>query len=109
MKRSIKVLLSCALFTFSSYSLAFSDAAKIGANAGAMSYCKDNVISKNQRFKYNALAARSLREFNELGSGERTKALIWKNAANNGEYLGKPLTKKRCESVRNSLFVLYGM
>lgn len=104
-----KILMGSLSMVMALPAFAISDAAKIGANAGAMSYCREQVVSANQRMKYATLATRSLQEFEKLEGDEKTKALVMKRAADNGEYLGKPLTNKRCKKIRNSLFVLYGM
>ncbi len=87
--------------------LADSDAVKVGANAGAMSYCKDKVVSRNDRAKYNVQLVKALEEFDALDKKERRRAVVSKNAADKGDYLGNPLTKQRCESVRNTLIVRY--
>ena len=85
----------------------FSEAAKIGANAGAMQYCRDKVASKDDRGKYNLLAIQSAKEYDDLDSGDRLKALVYRKAAEDGDYLGDPLTEKRCDSIRKLLFVKY--
>jgi len=83
----------------------FSEAAKIGANAGAMNYCKDNVASSDDRSKYKLLAIKALKKYDDLSSDEKVKALVFRKAAEGGDYLGDPLTEKRCDSLRKLLFL----
>jgi hypothetical protein len=83
----------------------FSDAAKIGANAGAMTYCKDNIAAEEDRGKYNLLAIKTLKEYDDLDSEDRLKALVFRKSAEDGEYLGDPLTEDRCDSIRKLLFL----
>jgi hypothetical protein len=85
----------------------FSEAAKIGANAGAMKYCRDKVASKDDRGKYNLLAIQSAKEYDDLDRDDRLKALVYRKAAEDGDYLGDPLTEKRCDSIRKLLFIKY--
>lgn len=84
----------------------FSDAAKIGANAGAMNYCKDNIASEDDKGKYNLLAIKTLKEYGDLESDDKLKALVFRKAAEDGDYLGDPLTEDRCDSLRKLLFLL---
>ena len=84
-----------------------SEAAKIGANAGAMKYCRDNVAKRDDRSKYNLLAIKSAKEFDDLDSDDKVKALVYRRAAEDGEYLGDPLTEDRCDQVRKLLFLKY--
>ena len=85
----------------------FSEAAKIGANAGAMKYCKDKVASGDNRGKYNLLAIEAAKRYDDLDRNEKRRALVTRKAAEEGDYLGDPLTKKRCDSLRKVLFVEY--
>ena len=104
---------SCALVTLLLFpaSLAFgdvmSDASKVGANAGAMSYCKDHVSSDDDRSKYSLLSVKTMEEYNDLSDDDKVKALVMRKAAENGDYLGKPLDEDRCDSLRKSLFLRY--
>ena len=85
----------------------FSEAAKIGANAGAMKYCKDKVASGNNRGKYNLLAIEAAKRYDNLDRDDKRRALVTRKAAEDGDYLGDPLTKKRCDSLRKLLFLEY--
>lgn len=85
----------------------FSEAAKIGANAGAMKYCKDKVASGDNRGKYNLLAIEAAKRYDDLDRAEKRRALVTRKAAEDGDYLGDPLTKKRCDSLRKLLFLEY--
>lgn len=84
----------------------FSEAAKIGANAGAMKYCK-NKVSGDDRGKYNLLAIEATKRYEDLERSEKRRALVTRKAAEDGDYLGDPLTKQRCDSVRRLLFLEY--
>jgi hypothetical protein len=85
----------------------FSEAAKIGANAGAMKYCKNRVASGDDRGKYNLLAIEATKRYDDLDRDEKRRALVTRKAAEDGDYLGDPLTKKRCDSLRKVLFLEY--
>ena len=85
----------------------FSEAAKIGANAGAMKYCKDKVASGDNRGKYNLLAIEAAKRYDDLDRGDKRRALVTRKAAEDGDYLGDPLTKQRCDSLRKLLFLEY--
>lgn len=71
-----------------------------------MEYCRDHATGANEK-KYKLLATQAFKEFNALEFGEKTKALIVKNQAENGGYLGDSLTKKNCNSLRKMLHVQY--
>ena len=85
----------------------FSEAAKIGANAGAMKYCRDKVANSDDKSKYKLLAIKSAKEFDDLDGDDKIKALVYRKAAEDGEYLGDPLTEDRCDKVRKLLFLKY--
>ena len=85
----------------------FSEAAKIGANAGAMKYCKDKVASGDDRGKYNLLAIEAAKRYDNLDRKDKRRALVTRKAAEDGDYLGDPLTKNRCDSLRKVLFLEY--
>jgi hypothetical protein len=53
------------------------------------------------------LKLKTLEEYQDLDSGDRARALVMKKAAEDGEYLGDPLDKSRCNSLRKMLFVKY--
>lgn len=84
-----------------------SEAAKIGANAGAMRYCRDKVASKGDQSKYKLLVLKTAEEFDELDSGDKVKALAYRKAGEDGDYLGDRLTEARCDSLRKTLFIKY--
>ena len=84
-----------------------SEAAKIGANAGAMNYCKDKIASDDDKSKYSLLSIKAMKEYKDLDSSDRVKALVYRKAAEDGDYLGDPLTEKRCDSLRKMLFIKY--
>lgn len=102
--RNALLILLTSTIGFNAY--AITDASKIGANAGAMSYCYDRVASKDKS-KYRLLKLKTLEEYQDLDSGDRARALVMKKAAEDGEYLGDPLDKSRCNSLRKMLFVKY--
>ena len=83
----------------------FSEAATIGANAGAMNYCRDNIASDEDRGKYNLLAIKTLKQYDDLPSDDKVKALVLRKAAEDGDYLGDPLTGDRCDSLRKLLYI----
>lgn len=84
-----------------------SDAAKLGANTGAMKYCRDKIASDDDRGKYNLLVLKTTEEYGDLDSDEKLKALVFRRAAEDGDYLGDPLTEDRCDSIRKILFLKY--
>ncbi len=84
-----------------------SEAAKIGANAGAMDYCEKRVAAEDDKSKYKLLSISTYKEFEDLDSSDKAKALIYKKAAEDGDYLGDPLDKGRCDSLRKMLFLKY--
>jgi hypothetical protein len=84
-----------------------SEAAKIGANTGAMEYCKKRVAKDDDKSKYKLLSISTYKEFDDLDSSDKTKALIYKKAAEDGDYLGDPLDEGRCDSLRKMLFIKY--
>lgn len=85
----------------------FSEAAKIGANAGAMDYCEKRIAKGDDKSKYKLLSINTYKEFDDLASSDKTKALIYKKAAEDGDYLGDPLDEDRCDSLRKMLFIKY--
>ena len=92
----------------SAYADIFSEAAKLGANAGAMNYCRDNFMTEDDNGRYNILAIKTLEDFSNLPSGEKVKALVYKKAAEDGDYLGDQLNQERCEDLRQILYIQYG-
>jgi hypothetical protein len=90
------------------YADLISDEAKLGANAGAMNYCRDNFMTDDDKGLYNILALKTLEDFNRLSSGDKVKALVYKKAAEDGEYLGEPLGQIRCVELRQLLYIQYG-
>jgi len=107
MVRSIHLFSLLVLGIFTTSAWAVSEAAKIGANAGAMEYCRDNIASSDDRGKYNVVSLQALGEFNDLDSDDKLKALILKKAAGDGDYLGDPLDEDRCDGIRKLLFLRY--
>jgi hypothetical protein len=90
------------------YADLISDESKLGANAGAMSYCRDNHMTEDDNGRYNILAIKTLQDFDRLSSRDKVKTLIYKKAAEDGDYLGEPLEQKRCEDLRQLLYIQYG-
>lgn len=84
-----------------------SEAAKIGANAGAMGYCKKKIAKGDDKSKYKLLSISTYKEFDDLDSSDKAKALLYKKAAEDGDYLGDPLDEGRCDSLRKMLFIKY--
>jgi len=84
-----------------------SEAAKIGANAGAMDYCEKRIAKGDDKSKYKLLSLSTYKEFDDLDSSDKTKALVYKKAAEDGDYLGDPLDEGRCDSLRKMLFLKY--
>ena len=79
-----------------------SDATELGYRAGAMSYCKDHHAGDDEA-KYSLLAISTYKDLDELSSDEKAKALlVMKAVEDNGEYLGKKLDQRRCESLRKT-------
>ncbi|MGR5145180.1 hypothetical protein ACQKP8_01375 [Photobacterium alginatilyticum] len=104
MKRlSLLAAVSITLFsTLPAHAEIFSNAAKLGANAGAMQYCKK--IDASNQGKYNLLGIKTLKEYEQLDTGDRTKALVYrKKAEQKGIYLSEPLNKERCRKIRRTL------
>ncbi len=104
----LTVSLVSILFSDSVFADIFSEEAKSGANAGAMNYCRGNFMTEDDNGRYNILALKTLEDFNDLSSADKVKALVYKKAAEDGDYLGKPLTQERCEDLRKLLYVQYG-
>ncbi|MDN2481202.1 hypothetical protein [Vibrio agarivorans] len=84
----------------------FSDAVKTGANAGAAEYCLDRHAGDNKS-KWRLLKVKTTKAYGNLNSKERTKALVARKAAEDGEYLGDKLNGKRCDSLRKMMYVKY--
>jgi hypothetical protein len=105
---TLVVLGSIALFAMGTVSAdVFSEAAKIGANAGAMKYCKNKVAAGDDRGRYNLLAIEATKRYDKLDRNDKRRALVTRKAAEDGDYLGDPLTKQRCDSLRKVLFLEY--
>ena len=108
---TIGLLLAAGAFTVIAAPTAsadvFSEAAKIGANAGAMKYCRDNIASDSDQSRYKLLALQSAKEYDNLSSDDKVKALVYRKAAEDGDYLGDRLTEARCDSIRKVLFIKY--
>lgn len=85
-----------------------SDASKLGANAGAMEYCRDNFMTDDDNGRYALLVAATTKDFASL-DGDKAKALVMKKAAEDGEYLGDKLDAGRCESIRKILLTQYAI
>ena len=97
-----------ALIASSAGAEVFSDAAKLGANVGAMQYCADCCADDDDKKKYKLLRLKTLKEYGDLNSDEKAKALILrKKAEDDGDYLGKKLDKDRCDSIRKMLQLKY--
>jgi hypothetical protein len=111
-KQSLILGLTTSLISVFSCNSAYADLiskeAKLGANAGAMNYCRDNFMTEDDNGRYNILAIKTLEDFTRLPGGEKVKALVYKKAAEDGEYLGEPLDKERCEDLRQILYIQYG-
>ena len=103
--RNALLILLTSTIGFNAY--AITDTSKIGANAGAMSYCYERVASGKDKSKYRLLKLKTLEVYQDLDSGDRARALVMKKAAEDGDYLGDPLDKSRCNSLRKMLFVKY--
>ncbi|WP_248641458.1 hypothetical protein [Vibrio crassostreae] len=102
----IKTLaLSMIVLTANAY--AITDASKIGANSGAMNYCYDNFSDPSQNSKYKILKMKTYEKYRDLPSDERARALLMKRAAEDGDYLGDPLDKNRCNGLRKMLYIQY--
>ena len=74
-----------------------------------MTYCEENVADDDDKEKYKLVRMQALDVFDEIEEGEaKAKALLVRSAAqDDGDYLGKKLTKERCESVRKVLGIKY--
>ncbi len=106
------LLIACAISALAvpaAHADAISDAAKLGANAGAMKYCRENFATDEDEGRYKLLALAAGKELGDLSEG-KTKALLMKKATEEkGEYLGKPLDQGRCESIRKILATKYAI
>ena len=86
----------------------FSDAAELGANAGAMAFCGDAFADDDDDGRYKLLELKLLEEFGDLPDDQKVKALVLKKAAeDDGDYLGKKLDRDRCTSLRKMLYLKY--
>ena len=74
--RNALLILLTSTIGFNAY--AITDASKIGANAGAMSYCYDHIASSKNESKYRLLKLKTLREYQDLYRSDRTKVLVIK-------------------------------
>lgn len=86
-----------------------SDAAELGANAGAMTYCRERFATEEDDGRYKLLALAAGRELGKLTGEAQAKALLVKKSAEDGDYLGKPLDQERCTSIRKLLVVKYSI
>lgn len=107
LRKTLPPLVASTALVGSLLAHALSDAAEIGANAGAMTYCRDKFADKGTKSKYKLLKLRTWEAYDELDDGDRAKALILKDKAEDGDYLGKPLTEDRCDSLRKMLYLKY--
>ncbi|TDR76214.1 hypothetical protein [Photobacterium lutimaris] len=107
MEKMKAVAVACTLMLMTSNVYAVSDAAKVGANAGAMMYCYENVAKSSQHSKYKILKIHTYDEYKKLPDSDRAKALIMKKSAEDGDYLGDRLDSRRCDSLRKMLYVKY--
>ncbi len=107
LRKTLLPIVAGITFIGSQQALALSDAAEIGANAGAMSYCGDKFADKDTKSKYKLLKLKTYEAYDDLDSDDRAKALILKDKAEDGEYLGKPLSESRCDSLRKMLYLKY--
>lgn len=107
MLRNIRIAVVAVILMFAISSAGaevFSESAKLGANTGAMQYCADNFADADEKGKYKLIRLKLLKEFDALESGTKTKALIYRKAAEEkGQYLGDKLDKQRCDSIRKLL------
>lgn len=109
MKRTFAIsMIMAAALQAPSASAQVSDAAKLGANAGAMEFCRDNFMTDDDNGRYALLVAATTKEFASL-DGDKAKALVMKKSAEDGDYLGDQLDAGRCESVRKTLLTQYGI
>ena len=108
MKNILTGAILAAALTTSSAQAQVSDAAKLGANAGAMEYCRDNFMTNDDNGRYALLIAATTKDFASL-DGDKSKALIMKKAADDGEYLGDKIDAGRCGSIRKVLLTQYGI
>ncbi|MCE2570262.1 hypothetical protein [Motilimonas eburnea] len=106
MKLINKLVLTTVIAGVSASCFAISDSAKLGANAGAMSYCSKHFPDGNET-TYKLLKLKTTKEFGDLDEGTKLKAMVYKKAAEDGDYLGDPLNKSRCNKLRKMLHVKY--
>ena len=99
-------LIMAAALQAPSASAQVSDASKLGANAGAMEYCRSNFMTDDDNGRYALLVAATTKDFASLDD-DKAKALITKKVAEGGDYLGNSLDAGRCESVRKILLTQY--
>lgn len=99
--------IACVFMLVAGNVAAVSEAAKIGANAGAMGYCADRFGSGDDKTRYKLLKIKTAKAYGDLAGDDRAKALIMKKAGEDGDYLGDPLTRDRCDSLRKVLYIKY--
>ncbi|QIR15646.1 hypothetical protein [Shewanella aestuarii] len=100
-------LFAASMLSFSTSADILSDSASLGVNAGTMKYCSTHFATKENKDNYNFLSVLLFRELNNLESGKIKAIAISKGIEDTGTYLGKPLTAKRCESLRKVLALRY--
>ena len=104
--------IACTTFMLvvpSVYGDLLSDAAELGANSGAMKYCRENFATEEDDGRYKLIALAAGKELEKLDGDAKAKALLVKKAAEDGDYLGKPLDVDRCASIRKLLAVKYSI
>lgn len=106
--RSLIIFILTLVFSPLTQADLVSDEAQLGADVGAMSYCKDKYGDDETDGLYDILRIKTLKAYDDLDEDTRLKALVFRNSAEEkGDYLGKSLDKDRCDSLRKLLQLKY--
>lgn len=97
------VLVTACLFTPSA-SAQVSQAEKLGIQAGAMEYCRDNFSADGKtRKQYDALRQAFIQDLDQMPREEKQRAMqIAGTVGKKGNVGGKKLSSSRCEQMRRS-------
>ncbi len=70
---------------------------EIGAQSGAMQYCRGKAKSNDERVKYNMLQTTYMEDMQKLSPAEKNQALVMQTQVNNkGAYRGQKLDPSTC-------------
>jgi hypothetical protein len=99
---SISPLLLACLAGSAHSAPGLNDAESLGAQAGAMEYCRDNFSSDSKtRNQYDALRSAYIKDFDQLAGNDKQRALqIAGVVGKKGNVGGKKLSESRCDQIR---------